>query len=147
MKEKRLKYESGEIIVSYAPDICIHAAECVNGLPSVFDPQKKPWINVAGANPSEIIDVIHKCPSGALQYELIDFDSKQETKNEEEKMEKTKVTVMPDGPLMVEGNLSVKKMSGENIKDAEKVFLCRCGHSSNKPFCDGAHKKADFKAD
>jgi CDGSH-type Zn-finger protein len=62
-------------------------------------------------------------------------------------MEKTKITVMPDGPLMVEGELTVNKMSGENIKDGEKLFLCRCGHSSNKPFCDGAHKKVEFKAD
>ncbi len=104
---------------------------------------KKPWVNVAGASPEEIIEVINKCPSGALKYELIDFESKQE----EEKMEKTKITVMPNGPLMVEGNLSVNKMSGENIKDGEKLFLCRCGHSANKPFCDGSHKKAEFKAE
>ena len=62
-------------------------------------------------------------------------------------MEKTKITVMPNGPLMVEGNLTVNKMSGVNIKDAEKVFLCRCGQSANKPFCDGKHKTADFKAE
>ena len=143
MEEKIIKYKSDEITVSYSPEICIHAAECVNGLPSVFDPQKKPWVNVAGATPDEIVDVINKCPSGALQYELIDFETKKETKS----MEKTKITVMPDGPLMVEGNLTVSKMSGENIKDGEKLFLCRCGHSSKKPFCDGAHKKADFKAE
>jgi len=143
MEEKRIKYESDNITVSYSPDICIHAAECVNGLPNVFDPKKKPWVNVAGANPAEIIEVINKCPSGALEYELIDI----ETRKEERVMEKTKITLMPDGPLMVEGNLSVCKMSGENIKDGEKLFLCRCGQSSNKPFCDGAHKKAEFKAE
>ena len=147
MEEKRIKYYSDQITVSYAPNICIHAAECVKGLPTVFDPEKKPWINVAGADPSEIIDVINRCPSGALQYELIDFESNQEAKNEENKMEKTKITVMPDGPLMIEGSLTVNKMSGENIKEGEKLFLCRCGHSSNKPFCDGAHKKAEFKAE
>jgi hypothetical protein len=116
-------------------------------LPTVFDPEKKPWVNVAGADPSEIIEVINKCPSGALQYELIDYETNQETKKGEIKMEKTKITVMQNGPLMVEGNLSLSKMSGEHIKEAEKLFLCRCGHSSNKPFCDGAHKKAEFKAD
>ena len=143
MEEKRIKYKSENITVSFAPDVCIHAAECVKGLPNVFNTAKKPWINVAGANPEEIINVIERCPSGALKYELIDF----ETKEEEVKMEKTKITVMPNGPLMIEGNLSVNKMSGENIKDGEKLFLCRCGHSANKPFCDGSHKKAEFKAD
>ena len=72
----RVKYTSEEITISYDPKICIHAAECVNGLPSVFDPQKKPWVNVTGANSSEIIEVINKCPSGALEYELIDINSK-----------------------------------------------------------------------
>jgi CDGSH-type Zn-finger protein len=62
-------------------------------------------------------------------------------------MEKTKITVMPNGPLMIEGNLTVNKMSGENIKDGEKLFFCRCGHSANKPFCDGSHKKENFKAE
>lgn len=62
-------------------------------------------------------------------------------------MEKTKITVMPNGPVMVEGDLSVVKMNGENIKDGEKVFLCRCGHSANKPFCDGKHKEAGFSAE
>jgi uncharacterized Fe-S cluster protein YjdI len=143
MEEKRVKYKSENITVSFAPEVCIHAAECVKGLPAVFNTNKKPWVNVAGASPEEIIEVINNCPSGALKYELIDLESKLE----DERMEKTKITVMPNGPLMVEGNLSVNKMSGENIKDGEKLFLCRCGHSANKPFCDGSHKKEEFKAD
>ena len=145
MKEKAIKYQSDKINVTYEPEICIHAAECVNGLPTVFDPEKKPWINIAGATPSEIIDVIDKCPSGALKYELIDLNVKKE--KEENKMEKTKITVMPNGPLMIEGNLTVNKNSGETIKEGEKLFLCRCGHSSNKPFCDGSHKKVGFEAE
>ncbi|MCB9248367.1 MAG: (4Fe-4S)-binding protein [Ignavibacteriales bacterium] len=143
MEEKRVHYKSDKISVSFAPEVCIHAAECVKGLPNVFNTSKKPWINVAGANPEEIIDVIERCPSGALKYELIDFEQKLE----KPKMEKTKITLMPNGPLMIEGNLTVNKMSGENIKDGEKLFLCRCGHSSNKPFCDGSHKKAEFVAE
>ncbi|MCB0729454.1 MAG: (4Fe-4S)-binding protein [Ignavibacteriae bacterium] len=143
MDEKRVYYKSEKISVSFAPSVCIHAAECIKGLPNVFDTSKKPWVNVAGANPEEIIEVIDMCPSGALKYELIDYELELEKK----KMEKTKITVMPNGPLMIEGNLTVNKMSGENIKDGEKLFLCRCGHSANKPFCDGSHKKEDFKAE
>jgi len=117
MEEKRVKYKAENITVSFAPDVCIHAAECVKGLPAVFNTAKKPWVNVAGASPEEIIEVINKCPSGALKYELIDFESKRE----DERMEKTKITVMPDGPLMVEGNLTVNKKSGENIKDVHVI--------------------------
>ena len=143
MEEKRVKYKSDKIIVSFAPDVCIHAAECVRGLPSVFNTSKKPWINIAGADQSEIISVIERCPSGALKYELIDLELKEDIK----KMEKTKITLMPNGPLMVEGNLNIVKLSGETVKDGEKFFLCRCGQSSNKPFCDGSHKKIEFKAE
>jgi len=143
MEEKRVKYKSDEITVSFAPETCIHSAECVRGLPSVFNTSKKPWINIAGATPEEIVAVINKCPSGALKYELIDLEEKWE----KIEMEKTKITVMTNGPLMVEGNLSIIKMSGGNIKEGEKFFLCRCGQSSNKPFCDGTHKKVEFKAE
>ena len=78
MEEKRVHYKSDKISVSFAPEVCIHAAECVKGLPNVFNTSKKPWINVAGANPEEIIDVIERCPSGALKYELIDFEQKSD---------------------------------------------------------------------
>jgi uncharacterized Fe-S cluster protein YjdI len=40
MEEKRVYYKSDKITVSYSPNVCIHAAECVNGLPNVFDPKK-----------------------------------------------------------------------------------------------------------
>ncbi len=143
MEEKRIYYKSNKITVSYAPEKCIHAAECVNGLPSVFDTSQKPWVNVNAELPMKIIEVIKKCPSKALKYKL----PGEVEKKEETKMEKTKITVMPNGPLMIEGNLTVKKMTGENIKDGEKLFLCRCGHSASKPFCDGAHKKANFEAE
>lgn len=143
MGEKRVYYKTDEITVSYAPDICVHAAECVKGLPKVFNPLKKPWVDINSAPANDIAKTVEKCPTGALQYKM---------KNEieyikEVKMEKTKITVMPDGPLIVEGNLTVNKMSGDNIKDGKKLFLCRCGASGNKPFCDGSHKKVDFKAE
>lgn len=143
MGEKRVYYKSDDITVSYAPDVCVHAAECVKGLPKVFNPLKKPWVDINGASANDIAEIVKKCPTGALQYKM-----KNEIESiKEVKMEKTKITVMPDGPLMVEGNLTVRKISGDHIKDGEKLFLCRCGASANKPFCDGSHKKAEFKAE
>ena len=143
MSKKRVYYKTEEITVSYDPDVCIHAAECVKGLPKVFNPLKKPWVNINAASAKDIAETVKKCPTGALQYKM-----KDEIKAIKEViMEKTKVTVIPDGPLMIEGNLTVNKMSGDHIKDGDKLFLCRCGASSNKPFCDGAHKKREFKAE
>nr|WP_070961145.1 CDGSH iron-sulfur domain-containing protein [Hyphomonas sp. Mor2] len=54
---------------------------------------------------------------------------------------------IPDGPLEVSGNYSIRAGSGRAAWSGRKAYLCRCGQSANKPFCDGAHTKAGFKAD
>ena len=52
-----------------------------------------------------------------------------------------------DGPLMLSGNLTIRNSSGRDAWQGKRVALCRCGESGNKPFCDGAHKRAGFKSD
>jgi putative redox protein len=59
-------YTNGEIVVEWRPELCIHCQECFNGLPQVFDPNKRPWVNINGASSQEIIDQVNKCPSQAL---------------------------------------------------------------------------------
>lgn len=59
---------------------------------------------------------------------------------------KLKVTATQDGPFMVDGNVEVCRGTGHTIDRTSKAFLCRCGHSSSKPFCDGTHKKIGFKS-
>ncbi|MCB0283417.1 MAG: CDGSH iron-sulfur domain-containing protein [Calditrichaeota bacterium] len=58
---------------------------------------------------------------------------------------KLKITVTENGPLLVEGNTEIFYESGKWTKEKKKMYLCRCGASSNKPFCDGTHNKVDFK--
>ena len=58
-----------------------------------------------------------------------------------------KVKAVPNGPLMIEGNLTIRAGSGRDAWHGEKAFLCRCGASKKKPFCDGSHKAAGFTAD
>ncbi|MGH7418272.1 MAG: CDGSH iron-sulfur domain-containing protein, partial [Candidatus Rokuibacteriota bacterium] len=52
------------------------------------------------------------------------------------------VKVIADGPLMVKGECEVQDNQGNVIpgKGGDSIFLCRCGNSANKPFCDGSHK-------
>jgi CDGSH-type Zn-finger protein/uncharacterized Fe-S cluster protein YjdI len=57
-----------------------------------------------------------------------------------------KVTPQTNGCLRVEGNLEIVSGTGRRIEQTTKTFLCRCGHSQNKPFCDGSHKAAGFVA-
>lgn len=55
------------------------------------------------------------------------------------------VTPLPNGPLKIDG-ASLLDPEGKLVKEGEPLFLCRCGQSANKPFCDASHKKAGFEA-
>jgi CDGSH iron-sulfur domain-containing protein 3 len=57
-----------------------------------------------------------------------------------------KIELRENGPLKIEGGESYTLTLGDQETTLEKpaIFLCRCGHSANKPFCDGAHKNPDL---
>jgi CDGSH-type Zn-finger protein len=55
------------------------------------------------------------------------------------------ITPRDDGPYLVKGNFKVVDATGKEFPAGEVIALCRCGHSANKPFCDGKHKPAEFK--
>ena len=61
-------------------------------------------------------------------------------------MAATKITVNSNGPLKVEGDFEIVDPQGQTFGLAGRtaVSLCRCGHSANKPFCDGSHKTNGF---
>lgn len=56
------------------------------------------------------------------------------------------VAPQPNGPLAITGRLELESGTGRNVARVEKAWLCRCGHSANKPYCDGAHKAHGFVA-
>ncbi|HVV33351.1 MAG TPA: CDGSH iron-sulfur domain-containing protein, partial [Vitreimonas sp.] len=51
-----------------------------------------------------------------------------------------------DGPLMVRGNMEIISGTGRMVARITAARFCRCGHSQNKPFCDGSHVKIGFKS-
>jgi uncharacterized Fe-S cluster protein YjdI len=140
MKDITKKYTNGEVTVVWKPNQCIHSTICFKGLSSVFDPQKRPWVTPEGGTTQQIVDQIEKCPSGALSYFMND-EAGSEVNVEAE----TIVETMPNGPLMVYGNVTVKDASGNLTKKNNVTAFCRCGSSGNKPFCDGSHKRIEFE--
>ena len=60
---------------------------------------------------------------------------------------KLSIKPLKDGPLLLNGNLTIKASSGRSAWQGNNVALCRCGGSKNKPFCDGSHKSNGFKSD
>lgn len=65
---KRLQsYEAPGITVTFDPNVCTHSAQCIRGLPSVFDVRRQRWIQLEHASPEAIAEQVARCPSGALQ--------------------------------------------------------------------------------
>ncbi|TMN22198.1 CDGSH iron-sulfur domain-containing protein [Lentibacillus cibarius] len=59
----------------------------------------------------------------------------------------TQIKVKDNGPYVVKGDVEMVDAEG-NVFETRKTFsLCRCGHSSNKPFCDGSHKRVEFESE
>ena len=133
------EYSNGEVTVIWKPESCIHSTICwkkATGLPDVFQPGTKPWIKIEGGTTEEIIKQVDKCPSGALSYRLKD--------EQNELVSSHIVETLPNGPLLVYGNITVKHAGSEEMKESKVTAFCRCGASSNKPYCDGTHVKINF---
>jgi uncharacterized Fe-S cluster protein YjdI len=120
-------YTAPEVTVFYDRGRCRHYAECVRGLPQVFDPTRRPWIRADLADPNAIAEVVRRCPTGALHYRLA---------APEEPTRPTIITRDPAGPLLVRGDLHLDTPDG--ALDETRAALCGCGRTSAQPFCDGA---------
>ena len=134
------EYYSDDIVVTYDVKRCIHAAECIRGLPAVFDTKKRPWIQPDQAQANDVAEVIMRCPSGALHFERRDGggDETIPTKNT--------IHIDPNGALYVQGNIEIMTSDGDLLLEDTRVALCRCGASENKPFCDNNHLQIGFQA-
>jgi len=128
-------YTSDTIAVTFVAPRCLHAEECVRGLPTVFDPQQRPWIQPWQAPADAIAAVIARCPSGALHFTRKDGGA------EEVIPDTNKLTVTANGPIYGRANATIK------AQPETRFALCRCGASANKPFCDNSHLTTGFVAD
>lgn len=131
------QYWSDEIVVTYDAARCIHAAECLRGLPQVFDTGKRPWIQPGNASADQVAEVVTRCPTGALHFERKDGGAAEATPAS------NTVQVRAHGPLYVRGDLRVLLPDGSVLSDT-RAALCRCGASSHKPFCDNSHRSSGF---
>jgi len=133
------QYAGDGIAVHWEPKLCIHVSNCVRALPRVFDPDARPWMNAEAASADELAAAIESCPTGALSYVRTD-GAPQEAPGSP-----TEVQPLPNGPLLVRGDVEVIDADGTVIRRATRIVLCRCGQSSNKPYCDLSHRAVGFK--
>lgn len=164
------QYTNGEITVFWIPSKCIHATTCFRELIEVFNPGRRPWVNMEGAPTRKITEVVNKCPTQAIYWKFNKDLSESEqlaqrkvSKEEEnpqtlskaepsegkkqERVKPTNIRIMKDGPIVVEGKFRILGKDGLELKPSIMTSFCRCGFSNNMPYCDGTHRKIGFTDD
>jgi uncharacterized Fe-S cluster protein YjdI/CDGSH-type Zn-finger protein len=143
-------YPADGITVHWDSDLCIHSRVCASTLPTVFRPGERPWVTPDAVGADELAAAIDACPSGALRYTRTSVGADAGTEsNDDAETEAPAVTVTatPNGPLEVLGQITVLRADGTVLRETKRSYLCRCGHSANKPFCDGSHSREHFVDD
>lgn len=123
------QYLGSDITVTFDSGRCLHFAECVRGLPEVFNVSARPWITPDNADAATLAGVVERCPSGALQYSRRDGIV-------EVPPDPTVVTAMRGGPILLHGHVALAE--ADQPHPANRMALCACDRSAKQPFCDNA---------
>ena len=131
-------YVGNEVTITYEAARCIHAGECTRGAPEVFDRDARPWIQPDGASVEHIVNVVERCPTGALTVRANDGRSL------EPPPDRNMASVQPKGPIYLRARVRIPSGEHATLVEYTRIALCRCGASANKPFCDGSHERIGF---
>ena len=132
------RYETEAIVVLDNRGTCCHFGNCTEHLPSVFHNKGEPFVTPEDAPAETIIDIVRACPSGALGYvkDSVAYEGEQR---------EPEIYVAENASYYVRGSIELEGEPMNKGASREHFALCRCGHSKNKPFCDGSHWWIGFK--
>ncbi len=136
--EKSL-YPGVKVDVEWNGHLCIHVAECGHAKGDLFVDGRQPWCQPDQVSIKEVVDVINRCPSGALTFTVKDGSIKEDPDPV------NTVMVTYNGPYFVRGDLEIEDAPNDMAGIRYRAALCRCGASKNKPFCDNSHESINFK--
>jgi CDGSH-type Zn-finger protein/uncharacterized Fe-S cluster protein YjdI len=138
-KKSVYEYEGKQVDAAWDQRLCIHVGECTRAHGELFKSGRDPWGQPDRGEADYVVDVVKRCPTGALTY-------KRKDGGEAETPEAAnRVVVANNGPLYLSGDLEVQGAAEDMPGVRFRVALCRCGQSKNKPFCDNQHEKIDFR--
>lgn len=140
MARRIQQYDSESLTVTFDPNLCIHAARCLQGEPNVFDVRRRKWIELELGETDSIAETVERCPSGALQFQRKDGGSAEVPASP------PFAIPAPNGPVFIRGDLQILDAEGGVLATGTRFALCRCGQSNNKPFCDNTHRTTGFRA-
>ena len=133
------KYPGKEIDVEWDGRLCIHIGECGYAEGDLFVGGRDPWCKPDLSSVDNVVDVVKRCPTGAITIKAAD-GSISETADAE-----NTVMVSYQGPYFFRGDLEIEGASDDMTGVKYRAALCRCGASKNKPFCDNSHEKIGFR--
>lgn len=136
--ERQDSYAGAAVTILDDRTVCAHAGFCTDNLAAVFKLGEEPWVDATAADVDAIVAQVKQCPSGALSVRV----------GGELAEDHLPVGVMPvpNGPYRVSGGVQVLAADGTAYEVRERQTLCRCGGSTNKPFCTGTHWHIGFTA-
>ncbi len=124
------------ITIHFDGQRCIHSRRCVLDAPMVFKANTPgQWIDPDSLSVERVAEVAHNCPSGAITYERIDGGPAESAPPV------NTLHLRENGPYAVHAPVT---LAGQD--DGFRATLCRCGQSQRKPWCDGSHVSAQFRA-
>ena len=133
---RRDSWEGDGVVMTDDFDICTHAGFCGNRFTKVWqmiDQTSDPQVR------ARLMRMVDRCPSGRLEYSIPPSPEPVEVPYEPQ------ISVTNDGPYWVKGRVQIVSEDGTQWEVRNRVTLCRCGRSRNKPFCDGSHKEYGFE--
>jgi uncharacterized Fe-S cluster protein YjdI/CDGSH-type Zn-finger protein len=119
---------------------CIDGAECVRGLPAVFEPQARPWTQPDKASADARVSVVARCPPGALQA-IHDDGLTADVVSAGNGFH-----AVADGPQQLRGDIDIRDDGRTILADKTRLALCRCGACGNKPQCNNSHSSNGFRS-
>lgn len=136
-RKRRMTYEGDGVVMTDDRSFCTHAGFCGDRRTTV-------WMMIRETSDpavrTRLMDMVSKCPSGRLAYQVPPGQA-----DVEPSFDPPSIGIEPNGPLWVRGGVPIVSEDGTAYEVRNRVTLCRCGWSSNKPFCDGTHRRAGFE--
>jgi CDGSH-type Zn-finger protein len=133
---RRVAQGDGPVVLTDDTSLCARARFCIRADTDAWalafetaDPERRELL----------IRIVEHCPSGRLAYQVPPDDQLVEAEMTPE------IAVIQDGPFWVRGGIPIEASDGFEYEVRQRVTLCRCGHSRNKPFCDGSHVTVGFR--
>ena len=133
---RRKVFPGDGLVMTDDRSLCQHAGFCGDRFTNVWRMSRS---TEDPAVRERLIRMVQLCPAGALAY------AEGEDVEPIEPELPVSVAAIRDGPLWVRGGVEVTASDGRTYEVRNRVTLCRCGHSRNKPFCDGTHKDVGFQ--